>query len=75
MRFATLGFVASPALLGQLAQCVSEIARGALDAIGCGLQSVGFVRRALRNDSQCCLDLLSQTICLIFSFLFCAGFL
>lgn len=71
----SLRLFSGPSLLGHFAQCVSEVARGALDAIGCGLQRVKFVWRALGDNGQCCVHLLSQAICLIFGFLFCAGFL
>ena len=70
-----LSFFGGLALLRKLAQCISEIARGAFDPIGCGLQCVGLVAGALGDSGQRCVDLLSQAICLIFGFLFCASFL
>jgi len=60
-------------LSGELAERVGEIASGALDAIGGRVQGVDLIRRMQGDDGERCVDLLSQTVCLIFGFLFCAG--
>jgi len=75
IQAAAWSFVRGHALLGDVPESVGEITSGALDTIGSHLQGVDLVGGTRGNDSERCVYLLSQTICLIFGFLFCAGFL
>ena len=51
-----------------------QIASGAFDTVGDHVQGLDLVRRTQADDGERRLDLLSQTVCLIFGFLFCAFF-
>lgn len=63
------------ALFGDLPYSVGEVASCTFNAIGSHQQGVDLVGGTQSDDGERCVHLLSQTICLIFGFLFCAGFL
>ena len=68
-------FVRSLALLCELPKCIGQIASGAFDTVGGQFRASTSSGRTQADDGERRLDLLSQTVCLIFGFLFCAGFL